>query len=93
MVPQEGNNICIAETWLSGKILKEDGIRSVFSNHQICRADRDNSLRPHQEDDEQTNREGYIIRKNMKGYLSITITDNTLPAKMKEQYFNGVNEP
>ena len=41
------------EIWLSWKIHNEGGVRSVFSNHFVCCADKDTSLALYQEDDGQ----------------------------------------
>ena len=45
-------NIWATETWLNGIMHKEEGIRSAFNNHRICRADTGLAL--HHEDGGQT---------------------------------------
>ena len=75
----------IAETWLSGKIHKNEEFKSVINNHQICRADRRKSLAFYVQDvflkkktNKQTNKQGRCI----------TITD-VVRTKANHQFSNG----
>ena len=75
--------ICMTETGLSGKIHKEKKPKYVFIYQCIYQANREISLALHWENGEnKTKEEG-----------SITVTDNILLMKIKEQSCNGVFNP